>query len=174
MVHASHKKFIFGFCECRPQMPYRGRSLAKHIKDTKHNTNQFLFCPDHLILLEKAASNTDKEQFYRIHNNCNNTKTNSLKVKEFFAARQTHNYIQEHRHTPEKRVTPEMTVTQETEDEEVEEQNVDWEELLLGDLTQKESEAETAVTNLIASEPTLSTHEARSNTLNARSHKHNT
>ena len=158
MVKSSHKKLLFGICECRPHLPYRGRQLQKHISDKQHKAHEFLFCPDHLTILEKDSTNEQKEEFYTTHQHCNTSKTNSPKIKEFFAARQTHNYIQ-HR---------QMTITledvqedEEDDDEEDEEEEgtthttAGWEELLLGDLTPKESETQTAVTNLIASEQTL-------------------
>ena len=161
MVKASHKKLLFGLCECRPHQPYRGRQLQKHISETKHTAHEFLFCPDHLTTLEKDSTNEEKEEFYTTHQHCHTSKTNSPKVKEFFAARQTNTYIQQHR---------QMTVTledahneeeeedddeEEGEEEEGAQNDDDWQELLFGDLTQKESETHTAVTNLIASEQAI-------------------
>ena len=97
MVRDSHKRLLFGICECRRHIPYRGRSLKKHIQDTKHSIiTEFLFCPDHLLMLHKTATNEDKQQFYDAHNKCSNTKVSSPKVKEFFAAQETLRYIEQH------------------------------------------------------------------------------
>lgn len=88
MVHKEHKKFLLGFCRCRPDFPYRGNEWLRHKKkcEMKNGRKEFRACVKCSKTLALGATDIVANNFYNEHKECPTRKVTSPQSKEFFAS----------------------------------------------------------------------------------------
>lgn len=92
----SSRNFVFSYCECRPDQPYRAKQVSTHRKlNPSHKFGEkFRLCLGCLVELPYTAKDMEVIEFLKKHEGHEHGQSvNSKKSREYFAARKTTVYL---------------------------------------------------------------------------------